>query len=304
MNIKGLNSIVFATSDVGTARRFCSDFGLNEVAGGGPGVRFEALDGTGVVVRLPSDEDLPKANVPDPTARETIWGVSEQADLEKIAQELSKDRAVRRGSSGTVHSTDDDGQAIAFELSCRRPVPCEPVHFNVPGRPEGRALNRRVSFSEAPRPHTLGHVVYWSKDPARSVRFYSERLGFRITDGYEANKGVFARAAGSQDHHNVFFIGQQKLPASFQHLEFAFADVQAVMLTGARLTAKGWKTAMGPGRFTLGSNWYWYFVTPLGGNFEAAADMDRVDDSWKPGSWPQSAEVFGWRFSVDDRPLF
>jgi catechol 2,3-dioxygenase-like lactoylglutathione lyase family enzyme len=303
MDIVGLNSVVFAAEDIGAARRFCSDFGLTELEHGEWGAAFEALDGTGVVIRSPGDAALPPANVSGSTARETVWGVSGKSTLRQIGAELTKDRPVREDSAGVLHTVDDDNQGIAFELNRRRPYNAEPYPHNVAGLPEGRVLNERVSFSGKPMARTLGHVVYWTHDAARSMKFYIERLGFRITDSYEGNAGIFARAAGSHEHHNIFFVGQDRFPPSFQHLEFAFGDVQEVMMNGAQLSAKGWTTAMGPGRFTLGSNWYWYFVTPLGGNFEMAADMDRVDDHWKPGVWKPSPEVLGWRLRVNDAPI-
>jgi catechol 2,3-dioxygenase-like lactoylglutathione lyase family enzyme len=303
MGIVGLNSVIFAAEDLREARRFCSDYGLTEREHGQGGASFEALDGTSVIIRSPSDASLPPANVTGSTARETVWAVSDKSTLSWIGAELTKDRPVREDAAGVLHTVDDDDQAIAFELDRRRAYSAERHPHNVAGSAEGRAFNERVSFSGKPMAHALGHVVYWTKDAARSMRFYIERLGFRVTDSYEGNAGIFARAAGSHEHHNIFFVGQDRFPASFQHLEFAFGDVQEVMINGAHLSSKGWKTAMGPGRFTLGSNWYWYFVTPLGGNFEVAADMDRVDDGWKPGVWKPSPEVLGWRLRVNDSPV-
>jgi hypothetical protein len=101
----------------------------------------------------------------------------------------------------------------------------------------------------------------------------------------------------------LFFIRRPDSPTCFQHLEFAFGDLQEVMINGSAMSKKGWKTAMGPGRFTLGSNWYWYFATPLGGLFEIAADMDRADDNWEPGVWEFTPEVIGWRMSVTEAPV-
>ena len=45
---------------------------------------------------------------------------------------------------------------------------------------------------------------------------------------------------------------------------------------------KGYQSFWGPGRHQLGSNWFWYFNSPLGCHIEYDADMDRHDDSWKP----------------------
>ena len=60
------------------------------------------------------------------------------------------------------------------------------------------------------------------------------------------------------------------------------------MMGGRRLTEKGWKTYVGPGRHVLGSNYFWYFKTPCGGAMELACDMDYVDDNWEAKEWEYS----------------
>ena len=63
------------------------------------------------------------------------------------------------------------------------------------------------------------------------------------------------------------------------------------MMGGRRLTEKGWKTFVGPGRHVLGSNYFWYFKTPCGGNLELACDMDYVTDDWEAKEWDYSNDV-------------
>src|SRR6266481_6393654 len=178
MGIVGLNSVVFAAEDLREARRFCSDYGLTEREHGEGGASFEALDGTSVIIRSPSDASLPPANVTGSTARETVWAVSDKSALSRIGAELTKDRPVREDAAGGLHTVDDDDQGIAFELDRRRAYCAERHPHNVAGLAEGRAFNERVSFSGKSMARALGHVVYWTKDAARSMRFYIERLGF------------------------------------------------------------------------------------------------------------------------------
>jgi hypothetical protein len=83
------------------------------------------------------------------------------------------------------------------------------------------------------------------------------------------------------------------MPVSFQHLECHFGDFQEVTIGGSILDRKGWKTVRGPGRHILGSNYYWYFVTPMGGAFELSADMDQVDDDLVPGEYDTLGEIAG-----------
>ncbi len=294
MDIVGVDSAVFGVEDVDAARKFLSDYGMTEVEHGTTGATFETLDGTTAVLRRADAADLPTAPVGGSTARETVWGVGDKAALEEIGAELSGDRQVRRDADGVLHTMDDEGLAIAFRVTQRRAYKPEPKPFNVAGLPPQRPINSRIKFNERAAPRSLGHIVYWSDDPDRSIKFYVDRLKFRISDHVNNKVGVFARAAGSHDHHNLFFIGRPGATTSFQHLECHFGDFQEVICNGSRISEQGWKTARGPGRHVLGSNYYWYFVTPMGGAFELSADIDQIDDNWVPGEWESLQENMGW----------
>lgn len=294
MEIVGVDTVIFGVEDLEAARKFCRDYGLREVEHGAAGAAFEALDGSNVLLRQATDPGLPPVNVPGSTARETIWGVRTKDALEQVGAELSNDRQVRRDAAGVLHTTDDEGLAIGFQVTRRHSYDAKPKPFNVAGLPPQRPINSRVKFLERGEARSLGHIVYWSSDPDKSMKFYTDRLKFRVTDHVRNKVGVFARAAGSHDHHNLFFIGKQGATTSFQHLECHFADFQEVVVNGSYVSQQGWKTARGPGRHVLGSNYFWYFVTPMGGAFELSADIDQIDDNWVPGEWDSLQENGGW----------
>ncbi len=301
MDIMGVDDAVFGVEDLDAARRFCREYGFTEAEHGTTGSSFEALDGTGITLRLASDAALPRANVAGATGRETVWGVRDKAALEAIGAELSSDRQVTRDAAGVLHTTDDDGLAIAFRVTKRHRYDAKPALFNVPGLPPQRPMNHRVDFDTRGQARSIGHIVFWSDDPDRSMKFYLDRLGFRMTDHVQQKQGVFARAPGSADHHNIFFIGKPGAKPSFQHLECHFSDFQEIMVSGMYISKQGWKTARGPGRHVLGSNYYWYFVTPMGGALELSADIDQVDDNWVPGEWNALADVSGWCTTMVER---
>ena len=294
MDIVGVDTAVFGVDDLDAARRFCRDYGLTETEHGTAGASFAAQDGTGVTLRLASDTSLPPAPVAGSTGRETVWGVRDKAALEKIGAELSNDRQVRRDAAGVLHTTDDDGLAIAFQVTRRHAYDAKPAPFNVAGLPPQRAVNSRVDFSTRGQARSVGHIVFWSDDPDRSMKFYIDRLGFRVTDHVQQKQGVFARAPGSRDHHNLFFIGRPDAKPSFHHLECHFSDFQEIMVNGTYISKQGWKTARGPGRHVLGSNYFWYFVTPMGGAMELSADIDQIDDNWVAGDWQSLSDVSGF----------
>jgi hypothetical protein len=41
----------------------------------------------------------------------------------------------------------------------------------------------------------------------------------------------------------------------------------------------------------MGSNWFWYFNSPLGCHVEYDADMDQHDEQWRPRAVPMSADA-------------
>ncbi len=297
MNITGAENLIFGVEDIDACRRFCSLYGLKESQASEKLASFRALDGSGVELRPMDDPELPAAQVPGSTLRAAVWGVSARADLDAIAKELGKDRQIR-WVDDVLQTTDDDNNGLFFRVTQRVPYDSALPLVNVPGRAAIR-FNKRVDFDNHGPARQLGHVVYWSPDPARSVAFYKDRLGFRITDSYAGDMGIFARAAGHHDHHSLFFIKNPQIPPSFQHAEFTFGDIQDVIAGGHKLTRAGYQTLFGPGRFELGSNWYWYFVTPMGGAFELGADIDLVDDNWKPGVFEFPRGAAGWAMGIN-----
>ena len=298
MNIVGIDRVVLGVDEMDEAQRFIRDFGLVAQETGATGARFATQDGTDLVVRRSTDLALPHAVGSAVNARETIWGVADRQELERIGAELSRDRQVAHGEDGVLRSIDDTGFGIAFQVTQRTPFDALPALTNVCGLPPARGRNQRIDFLKPVQPRSLGHIVFWVPDLDKAQRFYTERLGFRVTDSYRG-RSVFLRAAGSHDHHNLFLIEKPGFAGGLNHIECHVTDFNEVMMSGTRIANKGWKTHNGPGRHVLGSNYFWYFKTPFGAAMELAADMDWADDEWKAGEWEYSPEmVAAWTTSL------
>jgi hypothetical protein len=65
-----------------------------------------------------------------------------------------------------------------------------------------------------------------------------------------------------------------------EHFTFHTGGPTEVLLAGTRFVEKGYESFWGPGRHLYGSNWFWYFNSPLGCHVEYDADMDLHDDTW------------------------
>jgi catechol 2,3-dioxygenase-like lactoylglutathione lyase family enzyme len=286
MNIIGPDELVFGVDDLDACTRYLIDYGLKSTPGG----RFEALDGTAVVLRPAQDPGLPPPLGPGSSLRETTYGVADEKSLKDIAAELSKDREVRRGSDGSIACLDDMGFALRFKLTCRRPFAAPADLTNAPGSPPQRPVNALgITPDMEVVPRTLSHVVLFVPDAAKAEAFY-ERLGFRTTDRF-TNAGPFMRPAGTLDHHTLFLIQAPPFMKGVEHFTFHVGSGTEVLVAGTRFEAKGYKTFWGPGRHLFGSNWFWYFNSPLGCHVEYDADMDLHDDTWVARTRPASADT-------------
>jgi len=290
MNIVGLDSLVFGVETVEDAARYLEDYGLIPVDVSADGGRFEALDGTSIVIARQDDPSLPAAPSPMCRLRRTVMGVSDKETLDAIAAELGKDREARRLADGAVESIDDDGFVLRFQLTVRRSISLPGEISNAPGSAISRPVNSLAAPSpDTPiRPRTLSHVVYFVPDPEKSEAFYVERLGFRCVDRF-IGVGPFLQPGGTLDHHTHFLIGVPHL-TGVEHFTFHFGGPTDVIANGSRFVEKGYQSFWGPGRHIFGSNWFWYFNSPFGCHMEMDADMDLHDSTWRPRALPISSD--------------
>ncbi|MDN4592292.1 glyoxalase [Xenophilus aerolatus] len=276
MKIIGPDELLFGVDSVADCAQYLTDYGLTPSTGG----RFEALDGTGVAIAHRDDSSLPPALGTASMLRKTTNGCADQATVDAIASELQKDREVKRLSDGSIESMDDIGFVLGFRVSIRRPLSLSAETINAPGVASQRGVNVLGADQHAPAmPRTLSHVVYFVPDAAKAEAFYVERLGFVCTDRF-VGVGPFLRPAGTPDHHTLFMTQTPPPMKGCEHFTFHLGGPTEVMLAGSRFVAKGYESFWGPGRHKFGSNWFWYFNSPLGCHVEYDADMDLHDEQW------------------------
>jgi catechol 2,3-dioxygenase-like lactoylglutathione lyase family enzyme len=281
MNIVGVEDVTYGVEDLAACIKFFEDFGLATVEKGASGAVFETAEKTTITVRKSTDPALPPAIQPGSTMREFTWGVGSAGDLEMIGASLAKDREVKTDARGRLVSSDPTGHGIAFVPTKRVPVVAEGSEMNWHGKP--RRVDTRFEFITRAKPLHIGHVVVYTPDYEKVRDFYIERLGFRLTDTMRG-RGVFLRAQGASDHHNLFVLRREQVKG-VHHVSFAVTNFDEMFLGGQNMEKQGWKTQVGPGRHVIGSNYFWYFHSPCGGAVEYYADMDHLTDAWQPREW-------------------
>jgi catechol-2,3-dioxygenase len=183
---------------------------------------------------------------------------------------------------------------VRIEVMARIEQPAaDMTPVNLAGR-VGR-LNERspvIARNNPVRPRKLGHVVIGSVDYATTRYFFTEGLGFKVSDSL-TGRGAFMRC--SSDHHNVFV---QTAPVNFlHHTSWQVDDVDEVGRGAmAMLEQDPARHVWGLGRHHIGSNFFWYLKDPAGNFSEYYSDMDCIveDAFWTPETFEGLRGLYNW----------
>jgi catechol 2,3-dioxygenase-like lactoylglutathione lyase family enzyme len=145
----------------------------------------------------------------------------------------------------------------------------------------------------------IGHVVLHCTDIERTVKFYSEVLGFKVSDVYpdEMVPGGMVFMRCSSDHHGIGFVGC--MPGQSQHIEmnhiaFEVGSLDEVLRARDFLAKQGVDIEF-EGRRRAGSQISVEFSDPDGHRLEIFWGLDVVgaDERIRPSSewkWAHSLE--------------
>jgi catechol 2,3-dioxygenase-like lactoylglutathione lyase family enzyme len=167
--------------------------------------------------------------------------------------------------------------------------------INAPGRrvrTRRSAILPRCQYARV-KPQRLGHVVVFTPDVPRSVRFMTEALGMGLADKV-GDALAFCCARENSDHHVVAFA--KSAATGFHHASFQVSDPDQVGRGGRALVESTGKGDWGFGRHTIGSNFFHYVQDPWGSWLEYYSDMDFIDDyaKWKPTNYGPEDALASW----------
>ena len=298
MALHRLTSITLGVPNVAETAEYYTDFGLlpakDEVASAYTGevlipareYRFSTTDG-GEQMRI----------VHSPRRRLVQLGVGadDPDDLDRIALALAQlDLTVTR--DGDSVSAVDPGSEVKVVVQIASRLQQASVAWpatNGPGRTD-RIHERAAGIGRDTkvRPRKLGHVVVGSTDQESSTRFFTEGLGFKVSDRVPF-LAAFLRC--STDHHNVLV---QQAPVSYlHHTSWQVDDVDEVGRGATAMLEKDPdRHVWGLGRHFVGSNFFWYLKDPAGNFSEYYSDIDCIvdDQLWTPGVWEGAKGLYSW----------
>ena len=153
----------------------------------------------------------------------------------------------------------------------------------------------------------IGHVVLKVTDLERSVDFYTQILGFRVSDVYPDNmmrgRMVFMRC--NRDHHGVALVGGALSNSSnleLHHMAFEVSTIDEVLKAREHLI-KNKVEIQFEGRRRAGAQVAVEFLDPDGHWLEIFWGLDQIAPDAKARPPEEWVEVFSLEDAIDNAPL-
>lgn len=291
--VHSLHRFVFSVPDLGAAVRFYTDFGLDvRRMGGRADLRtFGNAHRWGEVFQGHGPKRLEYLS----------FGAYPQ-DYDQIIARL-KIQGVELTSPHSFADkpgtwfTDPEGTLIELVVSPKvspaQKVPATSTTKSGTAAAPGRSAVRRV------QPRRLSHVLLFSSDVPRSVRFYSDTLGLRLSD-HSGDLVAFLHGAHASDHHLLAFAKSHG--PGLHHSSWDVASIDDVGLGMQQMVDAGHAYGWGVGRHVLGSNYFRYVRDPWGSFAEYSYDIDFIpaDVDWQAQDHVAEDSFYLWGPPVPD----
>ena len=294
-SILSIDKVVYGVEDLAEGRRFFSDWGLQELEQSSRQVVFETLEGSQVVLLDSQDESLPEPIESGPTVRQVIWAVTDDTALMQLEIRLRSAGIDVSRSGDLLLCTDPAGLSVGFRVAVRQKIDVSGVATNAYGRILRK--DKAAPIYKSAQPVRLSHVVFFTDILDEHIAFYTEQLGFYISDSYPG-EGIFLRCQAEGGHHDIFLINSPIKPRGLNHVSFMVRDIYEVFAGGIRMNSLGWETQIGPGRHPISSAIFWYMKCPCGALIEYYADEDYLSAAWRPREFKRTPENFA-EWSID-----
>ena len=217
------------------------------------------------------------------------WEVDDDAALDALTARL------RTGGIDVLDGTDEEARrrGVTRLMKLHDPTGHPLEIFHGAERAKTPFVSRHVASSFVTGQQGLGHVVISAAEPERSMAFYRDLLGFRLSDriacdihGYAVDITFFH---GGPRHHSVAIGGPQR--KRVHHFMLEVASMDDVGLAFDRALRGGVRITQTLGRHPNDRMFSFYAKTPSGFHFEYGWGGRTVDDAtWKPTTYDHISE--------------
>lgn len=197
------------------------------------------------------------------------------------------------GDSDGIWLANPDGTLLqivgASKVSPSHKTPPSAVPPVAPGQGAAPARSR----VQPVRPRYLSHVLFFTPDVLRMVRFLQEILGLRLSD-HCGDIIAFMHGAHGSDHHLVAFA--QSHAPGLHHCSWDVGSLEEVGCGSEQMRNAGYTQGWGVGRHVLGSNYFYYVRDPWGSYAEYSYDIDFVPAGceWPAADHPPQDSLYVW----------
>jgi catechol 2,3-dioxygenase-like lactoylglutathione lyase family enzyme len=294
LGVHSLHRFVFSVPDLEAAAAFYADFGLD--------VRRQHghldLHTFGHPHRWGSVFEAP-----GPKRLQYVSFGAYAEDYDRIAARVKAQGVASRpphalADEEGVWFADPDGTPVQLVAS-HKVTPAEKAAVLPRPSPAGAGAAPSRSTAGTVRPRRLSHILLFSPDVPRSVRFYSDTLGLRLSD-YSGDIIAFLHGAHASDHHLVAFAKSDG--PGLHHSSWDVATFDDVGLGMQQMIDRGHAHGWGVGRHVLGSNYFRYIRDPWGSFAEYSYDIDFIPAAvdWPAKDHPPEDSFYVWGPPVPD----
>jgi catechol 2,3-dioxygenase-like lactoylglutathione lyase family enzyme len=224
-------------------------------------------------------------------------------DRPRFAERIAKrgiGRAPPQGSNEPGGGDDDglwlsDVDGVPIELvvadKCTPDAKCAAVA--AAALPAGQGAAPARSAIATVRPRRLSHVLRFTPDVPRMVRFCTEVLGLRLSD-YSGEVIAFLHGAHGSDHHILAFAKAET--PGFHHSSWDVGSIDDVGCGAEQMRNAGYTEGWGVGRHVIGSNYFYYVRDPWRSWAEYSFDIDYVPANvdWPAADHPVEDSIYVW----------
>ncbi|RZL70212.1 MAG: dioxygenase, partial [Rhodococcus sp. (in: high G+C Gram-positive bacteria)] len=201
MALHGLGKVTVGVPNVDDTISYYTDFGL-------------AHRGAGVFATVNGGEQLEIVHAPTRRLVELTVAADDPDDIAAITARLDR-LGLAPEHDGTSVRTVEPVTGTIVRVAVRPRIVIDPAVpatlYNGPGRIDRWGRAPFLTRTDPVRPRKLGHAVIGSTDLETTMKFFTDGLGFKVSD-YMGDKAAFLRC--SVEHHNVLVMAA---PVNFMH---------------------------------------------------------------------------------------